>query len=145
MCIRDSSKPAGQRIENVTFQGQPLTDDMTLTLCVNDYSYTGMKKEGIISGEKEWESSASVRDMLVAYLAEHDPLEPTVDNNWKITGVDLQKDNPERAAYIEKMCIRDSGRAGAPGNGRPGQREPSDDQRLFRHVRGSGTLLPHVL
>lgn len=97
------SKPAGQRIENVTFKGQPLTDDMTLTLCVNDYRYTGLKNEGIISGEKEWESSASVRDMLVAYLAEHDPLEPKVDNNWKITGVDLQKDNPERAAYIEKI------------------------------------------
>ena len=97
------SKPAGQRIENVTFQGQPLTDDMTLTLCVNDYRYTGLKNEGIISGEKQWESSASVRDMLVAYLAEHDPLEPVVDNNWKITGVDLQLDNPERAAYIEKI------------------------------------------
>ena len=97
------SKPAGQRIENVTFQGQPLTDDQVLTLCVNDYRYTGLKNEGIISGEKEWESSASVRDMLVAYLAEHDPLEPVVDNNWKITGVDLQLDNPERAAYIEKI------------------------------------------
>ena len=55
------SKPAGERIENVTFQGKPLTDDMTLTLCVNDYRYTGLKNEGIISGEKEWESSASVR------------------------------------------------------------------------------------
>ena len=97
------SKPAGQRIENVTFKGQPLTDDQVLTLCVNDYRYTGLKNEGIISGEKEWESSASVRDMLVAYLAEHDPLEPVVDNNWKITGVDLQKDNPERATYIEKI------------------------------------------
>lgn len=95
------SKPAGERIENVTFQGKPLTDDMTLTLCVNDYRYTGLKNEGIISGEKEWESSASVRDMLVAYLAEHDPLEPAVDHNWKITGVDLQKDNPDRATLIE--------------------------------------------
>ena len=74
---------------------------MTLTLCVNDYRYTGLKNEGIISGEKEWESSASVRDMLVAYLAEHDPLEPAVDHNWKITGVDLQKDNPDRATLIE--------------------------------------------
>ena len=107
------SKPAGQRIENVTFKGQPLTDDMTLTLCVNDYRYTGLKNEGIISGEKEWESSASVRDMLVAYLAEHDPLEPKVDNNWKITGVDLQKDNPERAVYIEKI---NSGELATPYN-----------------------------
>ena len=107
------SKPAGERIENVTFQGQPLTDGMTLTLCVNDYRYTGLKNEGIISGEKEWESSASVRDMLVAYLAKHDPLEPKVDNNWKITGVDLQKDSPERAAYIAKI---NSGELATPYN-----------------------------
>ncbi|WP_297209465.1 bifunctional metallophosphatase/5'-nucleotidase [uncultured Flavonifractor sp.] len=107
------SKPAGERIENVTFQGQPLSDEMTLTLCVNDYRYTGLKNEGIISGEKEWESSASVRDMLVAYLAEHDPLEPKVDNNWKITGVDLQTDSPERAAYIEKV---NSGALATPYN-----------------------------
>ena len=94
------SKPAGERIENVTFQGKPLADDQVLTLCVNDYRYTGLKNEGIISGEKEWESPNSVRDMLVAYLAEHDPLQPTVDNNWKITGVDLSKDDPRRQEII---------------------------------------------
>ena len=51
--------------------------------------------------------------MLVAYLAQHDPLEPVVDNNWKITGVDLQLDNPERAAYIEKI---NSGALATPYN-----------------------------
>ncbi len=107
------SKPAGQRIENVTFQGKPLSDTQELTLCVNDYRYTGLKNEGIISGEKLWESSASVRDMLLVYLGQHDPLEPTVDNNWKITGVDLQKDNPQRAAYIEQI---NSGKLAVPYN-----------------------------
>ena len=97
------SKPAGERIENVTFKGEPLTDDMELTLCVNDYRFTGLKTAGIISGEKEWESSASVRDMLVAYLAEHDPLDPVVDHNWSITGVDLQEDSQARADFIAKV------------------------------------------
>lgn len=97
------SKPEGSRIENVIFKGQPLKDDQTLTLCVNDYRFTGLKTAKIISGEKLSETSASVRDMLVAYLAKHNPLEPKVDNNWKITGVDLQKDSAERKAYIEKI------------------------------------------
>lgn len=97
------SKPAGERIENIVFQGQPLKEDQVLTLCVNDYRFSGLKTAGILHGEKEWESSASVRDMLVAYLAEHDPLEPVVDNNWKITGVDLQLDRPERAELIAKV------------------------------------------
>lgn len=94
------SKSAGERIENVMFKGAALTDTQELTLCVNDYRFTGLKAAGIISGEKLTESSASVRDMLVAYLAKHDPLTPVVDNNWKITGVDLQKDSADRAALI---------------------------------------------
>lgn len=97
------SKPAGQRIENVTFKGKPLSDTQELTLCVNDYRFTGLKTAGIISGEKLWESSSSVRDMLLAYLGKHDPLTPKVDNNWKITGVDLQKNDPRRAEYIAKI------------------------------------------
>ena len=28
------------------------------------------------------------------------PVEPTVDNNWRITGVDLSKDDPRRAEII---------------------------------------------
>lgn len=97
------SKSAGERIENVTFKGAPLTDDMELTLCVNDYRFSGLKTAGIISGEKDWESPQSVRDMIVEYLSKHDPLDPVVDNNWSITGVDLQLENPARAAYIAKV------------------------------------------
>ena len=98
------SKPKGERIENVMFKGEPLTDDQTLTLAVNNYRYSSaLKAGGLIEGKKEWESSNSIRDMIVAYFAEHSPVAPEVDNNWKITGVDLQLDNPARAAYIEKI------------------------------------------
>jgi len=107
------SKDAGERIENVTFQGKPLTSDMTLKLCVNDYRYSGLKTAGIISGEYDWESSQSVRDMLKEYMSKVDPITPEVDNNWKITGVELQLDNPQRAAYIEKI---NSGELAAPYN-----------------------------
>jgi len=98
------SKPKGERIENVMFKGEPLKDDQTLTLAVNNYRYSSaLKAGGLIEGKKEWESSNSIRDMIVAYFAEHSPVAPEVDNNWKITGVDLQLDNPARAAYIEKI------------------------------------------
>ncbi len=98
----DLSQPKGQRIKNVTFQGKPLTDEQTLTLAVNNYRYSSaLKSQGLVEGKKEWESSNSIRDMIVAYFAEHSPVTPTVDHNWKITGVDLQLDNPDRAALIE--------------------------------------------
>ncbi len=102
----DLSKPAGERIVNVMYQGAPLADDQELTLAVNNYRFSSAVKAMVGGDEaKEWESSQSIRDMLVAYLAEHDPIDPAdyVDNNWKIVGVDLSEDDPRRAAYIEKI------------------------------------------
>ena len=97
----DLSQPKGQRIKNVMFHGEPLRDDQTLTLAVNNYRYSSaLKSQGLVAGKKEWESSNSIRDMIVAYFAEHSPVAPEVDNNWKIVGVDLQEDNPDRATLI---------------------------------------------
>ncbi len=97
----DLSQPKGQRIKNVMFKGEPLQDDQTLTLAVNNYRYSSaLKGQNLISGTKEWESSNSIRDMIVAYFAEHSPVAPTVDNNWKIVGVDLNEDDPRRAELI---------------------------------------------
>ena len=97
----DLSQPKGERIKNVMFKGEPLQDDQTLTLAVNNYRYSSaLKTEGLVSGTKEWESSNSIRDMIVAYFAEHSPVAPEADNNWKIVGVDLSEDDPRRAELI---------------------------------------------
>lgn len=100
------SKPAGERIENVMYKGEPLKDDQELKLAVNNYRFSSAVKAMVGGDEaKEWESSQSIRDMLVEYLAEHDPLDPAdyLDNNWRITGVVLQEGLAARAAYIEKI------------------------------------------
>jgi len=100
----DLSQPAGSRIKNVMFKGEPLQDDQTLTLAVNNYRYSsGLKTYNLVSGTKEWESSQSIRQMLVEYFAENSPVAPEVDNNWKIVGVDLQLDNPLRQEIIDKI------------------------------------------
>lgn len=99
----DLSQPAGSRIKNVTFKGKPLTDTQTLTLAVNDYRFnSGLLKNNLVPAgtKKIWESSQSIRDMLVAYLKKNSPIKPAVDNNWKIVGVDLQTSNPERAKLV---------------------------------------------
>lgn len=96
------SKPKGERIENVMFKGEPLRDDQILTLAVNNYRYSSaLKANGLVSGKKDWESSNSIRDMIVEYFAENSPVTPTVDNNWKITGVDLSLDDPRRAKLVD--------------------------------------------
>lgn len=99
----DLSQPAGSRIKNVTFKGKPLTDTQTLTLAVNDYRFSsGLVKNKLVPADtkKLWESTESIRDMLVAYLKKNSPVKPTVDNNWKIVGVDLQTSNPDRAKLV---------------------------------------------
>ena len=108
----DLSQPKGARIKNVMFKGKPLTDEQTLTLAVNNYRYSSaLKSQGLVEGKKEWESSNSIRDMIVAYFAEHSPVAPAVDNNWKIVGVDLSVDDPRRQEIIDLV---NAGRLDAP-------------------------------
>ncbi len=100
----DLSEPKGSRIKNVIYKGAPLQDDTELLLCVNNYRYSSvLKGKGLVSGKKEWESSSSIRDMLVDYIKNNSPLKPEVANNWKIVGVDLMKDDPRRAKIINRI------------------------------------------
>lgn len=98
----DLSQPAGSRIKNVMFKGQPLKDDQVLKLAVNNYRYSSaLKTQKIIAGKRDWESPNSIRDMIVAYIKEKGTIDPHCDHNWKIVGVDLQLDNPDRAKAIQ--------------------------------------------
>lgn len=91
----DVSQPAGQRIRNVTYKGQPLTDDTELMLVVNNYRYSAvLKAENLVAGEQEWESSESVRTMIANYITEHSPVAPEVDNNWSLYIGDAKYDLP---------------------------------------------------
>ena len=95
------SKPKGQRIENVMCKGRPLQDDETLTLAVNNFRYSStLKALNIVAGSRDWESSNSVRDMIVDWFGKHSPVEPEVFNNWRITGVDLGVTDPRRDELV---------------------------------------------
>ena len=100
------SKPKGERIENVMYKGMPLEDDRILKLAVNDYRYSYiLKGEELVKGTYDWESSNSIRAMIVEYFGRNSPIAPTVDNNWHITGVDLSEDDLRREEIIG--CINE--------------------------------------
>ena len=100
----DLSQPRGQRIRNVRFQGRPLENSDTLTLAVNNYRYAAvLKGNKLVAAKKEWVSSGSVREMLVEYFRKHSPVEPVVDHNWKIVGVDLSRKDPRREMLVQKI------------------------------------------
>ncbi len=95
------SKPVGQRIENVMFKGAPLKDDQVLKVAVNNYRYSSaLKALELCANKRSWESSESVRDMIVKYIKENSPISPEVDHNWKITGIDLAENDPRRTEII---------------------------------------------
>ena len=98
----DISKPAGSRIQNVVYQGHPLTDDETMILALNNYRYGGLVSAGLINEADVVYEGGAVRDMITEYVESLDgPLMPEVDNNWKIVGADL--DDPQKDLIYEKV------------------------------------------
>ncbi len=93
------SKPAGERVENIVINGQPLIDDKVYRLAVNNYRFGTLLGLGLVTMEDRYydsyellQDAGRIRDMIIKYVQEEKNgiLTPTVDNNWKITGVDLE-------------------------------------------------------
>ncbi len=67
---------------------------------MNNYRYSSaLKAQSIISGTKEWESSNSIRDMIVAYFAEHSPW-PRGGPQLEDRGRGSERGRPRRAELV---------------------------------------------
>ncbi|MCF6463141.1 5'-nucleotidase C-terminal domain-containing protein [Clostridium sp. Cult1] len=98
----DISKPAGERIVDLKFKGEPVKDEDTFKLTINNYRLSGLQSMGIISGEPYFNSDPiSLRSYIAQYIRESGTIEPKVDNNWEIIGADL--DHPLRDYIIEQV------------------------------------------
>jgi 2',3'-cyclic-nucleotide 2'-phosphodiesterase/3'-nucleotidase len=81
----DLTRPVGERIVRLEFQGRPLTPDQKLRLAVNSYRYAGgggyqmFRSEKIIRRERR-----EIRELLIEYVRQAGRLESAVDNNWEI-------------------------------------------------------------
>ena len=113
----DISKPLGERVVNIMFKGEPLADDQVLTLALNNYRYSGVTADGLISADAKivYDSAtteiAPVRDMITAYVTQEGTIYPEVDNNWKIVGYDFsdpQKDLIYEMAMNGELVIEAS-------------------------------------
>ena len=79
------SKPFGERIENLQFQGKPLAPTQKLRLATNNYrvnscgGYTMYKGAPVV-----YRSSVEIRELIIDWVERHKtiPTEPT--NNWRI-------------------------------------------------------------
>lgn len=79
------SKPIGQRIEKLQYQGKPVTPSQKFRLATNNYrvngggGYTMYKAAPVV-----YRSSEEIRELIIDWVERHKtiPTEPT--NNWKI-------------------------------------------------------------
>jgi len=81
----DIAKPAGQRIQNLRFQGKPLDPTQRLRLATNNYRVNGGGGYAMYRGAPELSrSSAEIRELIVEWVEQHReiPSEPT--NNWRL-------------------------------------------------------------
>lgn len=97
----DISKAAGSRIVDLKRGGVAVQDTDKIRLAINNYRYDGLKKMGILSNDNLVyfnSDPTSLRSYIKDYIAMNKIVDPTVDNNWSITGAKL--DHPLREAAI---------------------------------------------
>jgi len=83
--VLDISKPIGQRIENLEFQGKPLAPAQKLRLATNNYRVNGGGGYTMYRGAPVvYRSSQEIRELIIDWVERHQtiPTEPT--DNWRI-------------------------------------------------------------
>src|ERR1700682_1286486 len=81
----DISKPLGQRIQNLSFQGKPVRPEQKFRLATNNYrangggGYTMYKDAPVI-----YRSSELIRDLIIDWVERHKTIPTQPNNNWRI-------------------------------------------------------------
>src|SRR5262245_57628754 len=83
----DLTKPFGQRIQNLTFKGRPLSPTQKLRVVSNNYRVNGgggfaMYKDAPVV----YRSSAEVRELIIDWVEKNKTVPTQTDNNWRIVG-----------------------------------------------------------
>ncbi len=108
----DISKPSGERIQNVTINDEPLDPAKTYKVAINNYRLGTLISLNLVSlddiyydSSNVYSDSPEIRALIIKYVQEElkdKTLEPTVTQNWKIIGADLDETYKEKVFNLVK-------------------------------------------
>ncbi len=89
--------PAGSRIQNMQYQGQPVAPDQVFSVVMNNYRFTGgagfMQAAGLTPEDYTLidlytmdtlgNENGQVRNIVAQYIRDQGTIEPTVESNWQ--------------------------------------------------------------
>ncbi|UTR11957.1 bifunctional 2',3'-cyclic-nucleotide 2'-phosphodiesterase/3'-nucleotidase [Evansella sp. LMS18] len=108
----DVTRPEGERIVSLTYNGEPVEDDAEYLVVTNNYRASG--GGGHIadaeSAEIVYSGTEENREVLIDYIREQGTIEVEVTNNWSIVpfeaeGRILFQSSPEGADYINRAGV----------------------------------------
>src|SRR5215831_1602148 len=83
--VVDATRPEGDRIVNLSFQGAPLDTTRKLKVAVNSYrEYGGGGFPAFAHAPHLWRSSLTIRELIAGYLQKHGALGAESGGNWAI-------------------------------------------------------------
>ena len=114
--------PDANRIKNLTFNGQPVTDDMEFIIATNNYRASGGGSfPGADGSTVVFEAPDTNRDVIVRFILEQGTIQPTADANWTfapLPGTEvLFETGPKAADYIDDLKSVDITPAGEGADG----------------------------
>jgi 2',3'-cyclic-nucleotide 2'-phosphodiesterase / 3'-nucleotidase len=81
----DLTGPAGDRIRNLRFQGEPLAPDRKLRIAINNYRAAGSAGYSMFAGAPVvWRSGQEIRDLMVDYYTARKALPVASSGNWRV-------------------------------------------------------------
>ncbi|MFF5312372.1 bifunctional metallophosphatase/5'-nucleotidase [Streptomyces massasporeus] len=84
----DIAKPAGSRVTNVRFEGQPLADDAKFVFAVNNYRANGGGNfPHVAAAQMVWSNSDEIRNTMIAWVKAKGSIDPAAfaGVDWKLT------------------------------------------------------------
>ncbi len=114
--------PTANRIKNLSYNGQPVTDDMEFVIATNNYRASGGGSfPGADGSTVIFEAPDTNRDVIVRYIVEQGTIQPSADANWTFapladTSV-LFETGPKAADYVDDLKGLDVAPAGDGADG----------------------------